>query len=163
MWTYVYLEYERFLNPHYENDNRIIDQIPMTSHFCLSEWRSFFYKWSEFGQDAGSFKKEKSNGIEENYESAQKVQPLEPYRVGVITQVKQKRKELTDLINNQNELLHQLDIQMVALEPQLPTSAQHINIQIINEAINSEQRLTSSNDAENVTYSNMTAESLSNR
>ena len=54
IWTYILLERERFTNKYYcpEHTKGVIDQIPITSHFCLKEWRELYYKWSPRGYDS---------------------------------------------------------------------------------------------------------------
>ena len=61
MWTYVYSDIGRFLNKNYQRDQTQapIAEIPITSYMCLSEWREFFFQWSEPGQ---SIKKKYTSG-----------------------------------------------------------------------------------------------------
>jgi hypothetical protein len=51
MWTYVLMNKEIFKNDHYISDKDFnqITNIPVTSYFCLTEWREYFFKWCEFG------------------------------------------------------------------------------------------------------------------
>ena len=54
--TYILINKSQFLNTAYDEDmnfnlnHGVINQIPVTSHFCLEEWREFFYKWCEWGK-----------------------------------------------------------------------------------------------------------------
>ena len=65
MWTYIFLERDRFTNYDYlnpcstfnEKAVKILKEIPKTSPFGLQEWRKFFYKWCEFGHQVYQKKK----------------------------------------------------------------------------------------------------------
>ena len=66
MWTYIMNNRERFLNPNYneemniQQNNGIINHIPMTDHLCLTEWREYFFRYTEWAYPDGIPKEKKS-------------------------------------------------------------------------------------------------------
>jgi len=53
IWTYIYLERERFTNKFYNplQTKEVVEQIPLTAHFTLKEWREWHFKWAARGYD----------------------------------------------------------------------------------------------------------------
>jgi len=49
IWTHILMMKPRFLNGQYQPQG-IIEEIPVTSHLNLVEWRFFFFRWSMLGQ-----------------------------------------------------------------------------------------------------------------
>jgi hypothetical protein len=111
MWTYILMNKEQYLNMHYKSDadfNRIT-QIPVTSYFCLSEWRHYFFKWCEFGYDV----QKETPRIEGQIVQPEEVHTeyewckLEPYRLGVL---RDKKLELNELLQKQTEILGKVEM-----------------------------------------------------
>jgi len=84
IWTHIMLEKERFTNRLYNrrNTQHVIKCIPITSPFCMDEWRELFYKWSEYGYNQND-----QNLTQYQYEAL----ALEPLRFYIL---KNRKEEL---------------------------------------------------------------------
>ena len=92
MWTYILLNKNTYINIHYDEDlnmkqnEGIMKQIPVTSHFCLVEWRQLFYKWCEWG----------------NVRPEKKTKDQEEIKI-----------EVEDAVNNENDAAVPNDFEMI--------------------------------------------------
>ena len=99
IWTYVLLERERFTNKFYSptTTQDVIEQIPVTAHFALKEWREFHFKWTTRGYD--SYNQEVNRAfLHENCGRA--IQSLN---------LKEKRDDLKALLIDQLKVLARLE------------------------------------------------------
>ena len=72
IWTYIFMERLRFVNLDFDQnlpqDQLTIREIPQVNFKLLKEWRTYFYKWCEFGNSNSVF----STGEEPTPLSAEK-------------------------------------------------------------------------------------------